>query len=197
MWIVILMLQVAWATEAPLPFWKAKEKVYRRISNGEVIVVVKSAPLEGAGAKNHLKIEGGGQVNAPASFVFRKALDFDQLGKISGYIKSAKFDPQSEILRLEVGAFGYQSHMKMSLKSDDSRQPARIDFLVLDGAMKGLSGTFLFTSLAPKKSEVGIDCDFRYDQFPVPKLFLEFGLEVVFQRMALRLRHHVEEEFAK
>jgi hypothetical protein len=39
--------------------------------------------------------------------------------------------------------------------------------------------------------------EYSYDHFPVPKFFLEFGVEVIFQKMALRLRRYVEEQYAR
>ncbi len=84
--------------------------------------------------------------------------------------------------------------MKMGMKMKPLNQ---IDFEVLDGALRGLRGTFNFTPLGPTKSEVGIQSTFRYDHFSAPKIFLEFGLEVVFQRMAARLRAHVEDQYKK
>jgi len=192
---MILSLPCAWAEDPPAPFWKTKEKVYQRIQNGEVIVVVKS--VQSAQGQKQLLVQGGGQVRAPAAFVFNEALNFDQLAKVSGYIKKARFDAKKDILELEVGAFGHRSKMKLLLKAFEEQRPRRIDYQVIDGAMKGLAGTFRFDELSAKKTEVGITSDFQYDEFPVPKLFLEFGLEVVFQRMAVRLRQHVEDEFRK
>lgn len=185
------------AEPAP-PFWKAKEKVFARVEAGEVIVAVKSAEVKEPGKpKNRMTVQGGGHVAAPAAFVFKKALEFDQLGKVSGYIKSAKYDEATKMLDLSVGALGFDGKMKLHMNIRAEAVPKQIEFMVAGGAMQGLSGTFTFTDLGPKKSEVGIACEFNYDQFPAPKVFLEFGLEVVFQRMAARLRAYVEEEFKK
>lgn len=186
------------ATSANGPFWKTKEKIYERVENGEIIVAVKSLPVKEAGKPKHLMtILGGGHVAAPALFVFKKALEFDQLGKVSGYIKSAKFDADSGKLDLVVGAFGFEGKMKLQMKIKPDSVPRQIDFVVIEGGMEGLAGTFTFSELDPRKTEVGIDSTFRYDKFPAPQVFLEFGLEVVFQRMAARLRGHVEEEYKK
>lgn len=183
---------------ADLPFWKSKEKVYERVKGGEIIVAVKT--IEGKKpdpAKYHMTVLGGGHVNAPASFVFEKALEFNELARVSGFIKSAKFDPASEILDLKVSALGFEGEMKVLIKAKPESEPRQIDFLVTKGGMQGLSGRFTFTDVGIKKSEIAIDSSFKYDKFPAPRVFLEFGLEVVFQRMAARLRAHVEQEFKR
>jgi len=195
---LLMFLTVHAANAAVEPFWKAKEKVYDRIKNGDIIVAVKSTRVHEKGApKNRMTVLGGGQVNAPAAFVYKKALEFDQLSKVSGYIKSATFESTTQVLTLDVGAFGYETQMKLQMKMRPEAQPKQIKFLVISRGMQGLEGTFTFDDLGLKKTEVGIDCLFRYDEFPAPQIFLEFGLEVVFQRMAASLRAYVEEEFKK
>lgn len=192
-WILILCLPTSWASEEP--FWKTKPKVYKRITDGDVIVVVKDAPASQGKPKNHLIVQGGGIVSAPAEFVFAKAQDFDQMSRVSGYIKSAKFDAKTEILELTVGAFGHEGKMNLKIKTKADSRPRRIDYEVVSGALQGLSGNFAFTELSAKKTEVGMSGDFLYDKFPIPQLFLEFGMEVAFQRMALRLRRFAEDEY--
>lgn len=183
------------ASAADLPFWKAKEKVYERVKNGEIIVAVKSQSVSEPGtAKNLMTIHGGGHTGAPIDFVYAKATDFEQLGKVSGYIKSARFDADQGVLEITVAAFGFEGKMKLILQL---HPPQRIEFLVASGSMQGMTGTILLTSLSPLKTEVGVETRFRYNDFPAPRVFLEFGLEVVFQRMAARLRAYVEEEYAK
>jgi hypothetical protein len=195
---LVIFLSSVSAPAAEAPFWKSKEKAYERIKNGEILVAVKSGDVKEPGlAKNLLIIQGGGRVGAPADFVYKKALEFDRLGKVSGYIKSAKFNPAAQTLDLVVGAFGFEGKMRMLMKMKPEADPRQIEFLVQSGSMQGLSGTFTFENIGPQKTEVGIDSRFRYDEFPAPRVFLEFGLEVVFQRMAARLRAYVEEEFNK
>jgi hypothetical protein len=195
---LIIFLTSVSAPAAEAPFWKSKEKAYDRIKNGEILVAVKSTDVKEPGrAKNLMIIRGGGRVGAPAEFVYKKALEFDRLGKVSGYIKSAKFDPAAQTLDLVVGALGFVGKMRMRMKMRPEADPRQIEFLVQSGSMQGLSGVFTFEDIGPRKTEVGIDSRFRYDEFPAPRVFLEFGLEVVFQRMAARLRAYVEEEFNK
>ena len=61
--------------------------------------------------------------------------------------------------------------------------------------MTGFSGRVALTDLPKNKCEVGFEGDYKYDEFPIPKLFLEFGMEVIFQRIALRMRGYVEDQY--
>lgn len=195
-WLLLLSMSVG-ATEAP--FWKSKEKAVERIQNGEILVAVTSNSPQKSSPKNHLRILGGGHVGAPVEFVVKQALDFENAAKISEHIKSAKYDAAARTLEIGVGAFGHTGKMKLAIATSPQDKPRSIEFTVIEGSMKGLKGKFDFAEVPGKspQTEVGIDAEFRYDDFPVPKVFLEFGLEVVFQRMAGRLRGHVEEQYRK
>jgi hypothetical protein len=195
---LLMFLTVQTIFGAELPFWKSKEKVYQRVKSGEIIVAVKTIQAKRPELpKYQMTVLGGGQVQAPASFVFQKALEFDDLARVSGFIKSAKFDPATEILELKVSALGFESEMKVLIKAKPESDPQQIDFFVTKGGMQGLNGKFTFTDLELKKSEIAVDCGFKADKFSAPRIFMEFGLEVVFQRMAARLRAHVEQEFKR
>jgi hypothetical protein len=47
--------------------------------------------------------------------------------------------------------------------------------------------------VGPAKTEIGISGKYRYVHFPIPKLFAEFGIEVILQRMAARIREQLED----
>lgn len=176
--------------EAP-PFWKAKEKVYSRVREGEVIVSVRSGdPVQPF--KKRLTINGGGHVQAPRDFVFAYAQDFDQIARLSGFIQKAKYDAEAGTVDADIAAFGYKSSFRLKVSSDSSAEPKRIGLEMVKGPLTGLRSSVTFASLSGDKTEVGIEGDYRYDEFPIPKMFLEFGMEVVFQKMAVRLRSTAE-----
>lgn len=187
----------AHAEKPAAPFWKAKEKVYQRVKEGEIIVAVKSERGVEGEPKHKMDIQGGGHVKAPADFVFKSAQEYAEIAKTSGYIKSAQFDPATKTLAIEVSAYGYGGKMKLAMKTDGESDPKKIEYLVVDGPFRDMGGAFLFSNIPKDKCEVGISSLFRYDKLPVPQFFVEFGLEFVFQRMAGRLRSHVEDKFKK
>jgi hypothetical protein len=191
---LLWLLPIVWAAD-PAPFWKAKEKVYQRIKDGEVIVVVTSSP--GIKTKHQLRINGAGHVNAPRDFVFERSQHYEDLPKVSSYIRGAKFNPETRILNIVISAFGHSADMDIRIDPKATADPRQIAFELVRGPMQGLNGVFNYAELPKAKTEVGIEGQFHYDTFPIAKLFLEFGMEVVFQRMATGLRSHVESEYAK
>ena len=180
------------AHAGPKPFWQAKDKVYERVKSGEIIVAVTSASPE-APLKNRLTINGGGWVRAPRDFVFEYAQDFDKLARLSGFIEKSAYDKDGGNIRLTVSALGYKAELKAKVASVRDADPKRIEFEVVEGVVKGMRNQILFVNPeSPGKTEVAIQGEYRYDTFPIPKAFLEFGMEVVFQKMAARLRQQVE-----
>ncbi len=195
--IMLFLGAFAVLADEPVPFWKSKEKVYERIREGEVIVAVKREKgLEGKGA-HRLRTNGGGHVSAPLDFVFARALEFERLAEVSGYIHINKYDAAAQKLDLEIRAFGYKARMVVKLKIEDKATPKRIGFEIVDGSMRGMTGTFDFSEISARKTEVGIVSDYHYDKLNVPTFLIEFGYEVIFQRMAINLRSHVESEYKK
>lgn len=191
MWPLIIALS-AWSLPAEKPFWQSKEKAVERIENREILVVVKSAPKD-KGKK--LVAQGGGRILAPAGFTFERALEFDQLPKLSSYIQEAAFDEKTQRLTIKVSAYGYRDKMRVKLDIRAKASPQEIGFEVMEGALKGFSGLFWFQPLGPGTSEVGLEGTLSYETLPVPKIFLEFGMEVVLQRLAGKLRRYAEDEF--
>ena len=99
---------------------------------------------------------------------------------------------------MDVGlkAYGYRSQFKLAVQADAKATPRHLDFHMLTGPMKDFAWRLDFTSIPSAKCEIGIQGDYSYLRFPIPKIFLEFGLEVLFQRMAARLRSHLESAYA-
>ncbi len=185
------LLAVALLTSAGAdePYWKRKEKVYKRIENREILVSVLSK--EDPRGQSTMTIRGGGQVPRPCDEVFARAQQYEKAAKASAFVSSAQFDSASDILAVKIEAFGRSANIRMQLKAHPTER--RIDFKVVDGPMTGLSGRYDFFIAKTKKCDVGIDANYSYSEFPLPRFFLEFALEVMFQKMAGSLRQFVEE----
>ena len=186
------------AATSGLPFWKAKEKVYARIREREIVVSVKSvATPKAEPRRHHLTVAGGGLVEAPPAFVFARARNYEELLKTSGFVRSARFDAEKKQLDFEIGALGYTGRFRVRLDAREEGERRQILWEVLGGAMNGFHGRFDFAKDGQdsRQTEIGITGDFLYDRFPLARVFLEFGMEVVFQRMALRMRADVEHRY--
>lgn len=179
---------------ADLPFWKAKEKWVERVQNGEVVVSVTSHNKEGS-PKHVMVLSGGGHVHVPCAYVFKEVQNYEEMAKTSGYIRDAKYDPGTHTLTFTVAAFFYASTMKAKLEIKSDAQPVWLESTLLNGPMQGLVYRLTFSALTAKKCEVALSGEYGYDVFPIHRLFLEWGMEAVFQGVAKRLRSHVEESY--
>ena len=187
----MIFLSVAMASSPP--FWKAKDKVYERVKEGEIIVAVKAE--EATSTQKRLTIAGGGQVAAPRDHVLRLARDYNQVARLSGFVEKSVYHSDTGVMDLHLSIFGHHADVKVAVESPASAEPPRLTFRILEGPMQGLRGQLDFVALGPSKTEVGIEGEYAYTRFPLPRFFLEFGLEVAFQKMAARLRQKVESSY--
>lgn len=192
-WTVFIALS-AGAVPSEKPFWQTKEKAIERIKDREILVVVKSAPKDQG---KLLLAQGGGRVKAPAEFTFQRAQDYEQLPNHTRFIEEAVFNQKAQELTIKVSAFGYRDRFRIKLDVRDKLDPKEVGYEVIEGSLKGFRGLFWFQPLDSKTSEVGLEGRLIYDTIPVPKIFIEFGMEVVMQRLAGKLREYTEGEFKK
>ncbi len=180
-----------------LPFWKAKEKTYAKIRDEKAIIVSVKAEKENASpaAPNIMKMSGGGIIATPQSYAFERALDFSTLTKISSHVRRADYNAKDQTLDLHTEAFNYHAYMKLKIDRVENNSEKAILFRVIQGHFLGMEGKVSFVEVAPLRSEIGFAAGYRYDKLPFPQFFVEFGLEVVIQKIAVLLRTNFENEF--
>ena len=185
--------------EDPVPFWKAKEKIYRRIQEERAVVVAVHTEALSENPKHTeafpeggqtLVFGGGGQISTPLMFTYEQALQFENLKSVTDYIKEIR--TEGDRLFIRANAFSYEANMWLKLTPTPHRN---IHFEVVQGTLKGLRGDIRLEKIETTKTEIGISGNYDYVQFPIPRLFAEFGIEVVLQRMAIRLRSLIEEKY--
>lgn len=187
---MIWALLFLFPANAEEPFWKAKEKFYHRIQEERAIIVgVHTKPIPKG---EELVVAGGGQISTPLDFTFKEAMNFENLKEVSDYIKEVR--PENGQLFLRTKAFGFEASMWLKVTSMPS---SSIHFEIVQGTLKGLIADLHFEKIESVKTEIGIAGTYDYVHFPIAKIFAEFGLEVVLQRMAIRLRSLVEEHYQR
>lgn len=180
------------------PFWRKKEKIWRRLrEEREIVVSVKTRPTLILGFKEELYMQGAGIVEAPVDFTFKTAQRFEEYPKISSFVKSAHYAPDTRILTMHTSAFNYDAHLKMELLFL-SPTPAKreIRFRVIEGVFRGLTGVVGFDELTTKRTEIAMTNQFAFSKLPMPRFFVEFGLEVALKMMAGKMRGFVEKAYA-
>jgi ribosome-associated toxin RatA of RatAB toxin-antitoxin module len=118
--------------------------------------------------------------------------DFAQYPQISEYIRSVQWQPDRGHLEMKTEAYGYRATLEMQVASGRNEGREEIRFRVIDGVFRGMTGLVSFQDMSPKQSEISLTAAYDFVKLPMPKFFLEFGLEVALQRMAGALRNHVE-----
>jgi hypothetical protein len=181
------------------PFWRRKEKVFQRLKEDRLIAVsVKTRKSSVPGFKEELYLQGAGIMNAPLEFAFTRAQRFEDYPKMSGMIKNSKFDEKSRRLDMTMAAFGYTADLKIDLEFPTVAANSRdIRFCVLEGAFKGMNGTLHLEEFNGAKSQISLTSIQGFDKLPIPKFFVEFGLEVAMQMVATKMRTFVEEAYKK
>lgn len=190
------LLTIYLAQAAEPPFWKTKAKVFERIQNHEVIVSVTALDNANESPRFRLKLAGGGHVNAPCDFVYKTAHNYQELSRLSGFVEKSQYDSSTHILDVTISAFFYRSIFKLEIEEPKGPEKELV-FHIISGPMRGLKWSISFADVKSGKCEIDWRGEYKYDQFPIPKLFLEFGLEAIYRHMAERLRSFTEREYKK
>ena len=140
---------------------------------------------------------GAGHVKAPGEFSYARVREFHRLKDLSEYVRESTFDEQKSHLYLHVAAFNYHARMLMAIVLQRQGKQRQILFHIVAGTMKGMRGVVQLEDIERRGSEMSMTAFYDYDKLPIPQFFIEFGLEVVMQKMAETLRAHVEELWSK
>jgi len=132
-----------------------------------------------------------------AIFSFNSRKKYDQLPRASEYIKAASFDASKQQVTMDTAAYGYKAHFIVEVHPVHDVEPWRLDYKIVSGPFEGMTGAVTFAELGPKKMEIGLTGEAHYSELPVPRFFLTFGLEVILQKLAARLRGFAADEYGK
>lgn len=198
----ILILLVAFgfnfslsAEELSTPFWDKDTKSIEAVQKDrKILVSVKSVP---DGKQNIMRMQGLGRANVPFKYSKNWTADFGQLERVSDFVKEVKWNQKKKELFFHTVAFDY--HAKMTLRVDEKNEEKSrsFPFKVISGVFTGMYGELKVEDVGFLESQISIRADYKYTEWAIPKVFLEFGLEFVLQKFAERLRSLVEEDFKK
>ena len=187
------------ALETPTPpFWRGNAKVWNKISEHRDIVVSVVAHKENAKKKlKKLSMQGIGIVNLSSTRSFESLKDINRLKNISDYIKNLQFNPKTMKAYMMSEAFDYRADMWLQIGYHETDLYKEIRFKVVQGAFKGLLGNISFKPYKTSKSQIMLRAEYEYSKLPFPQFFVEFGLEVVLQKIAAKVRTFLESQKKK
>ena len=197
------------------PFWKRNAKIYQKVKSERLVAVSVRAksvrkPEETLAQKpkaesvtrssqfrRQLKMAGVGHIAVSSQFAYRVITQYDGLKHMSSYIVESQWDEAKKELFFHTKALGYHARMWLRLNSEFKSESGKVMFLVVRGVFKGLSGELKLRELSSRNSEVTLEANYFYNEVPIPQVFLDFGLEMVLQKMAARMRGYIEEKYKK
>lgn len=195
--ILLGMVVTAFVTKASTfsfdekPFWRVKPKPFAKITEDREIVVLVKTENEKAEVKT-LKMDGGGALKRSASEVFADVQKYSNLKQVSERIVEVSYDSAKNELFVHCEAFQYHARMWMSVHPETVNNERRLNFKVLRGHFVGMQGAFTFEEFKPQMTLMGFRAVFDYKTLPMPRFFVEFGLEVVLQKVAKDMRTFLE-----
>lgn len=179
------------------PFWKRKEKIYQRVKSERMVAVKVTAIADESKGKDfrRMKMLGAGHSHVPTRFAFDQACAFDKLPKMSSYIRHVSHHKEIGQVAMHSQAFGYKAFMRMQVDPQWQGEKGRIGVRVIEGTFEGMTATLLLEPLDPTHTEISLTAQYDYEKLPIPAFFVEFGLEVVVQKVAERMRAFAEQEY--
>ncbi|MCB0392635.1 MAG: hypothetical protein KDD58_15200, partial [Bdellovibrionales bacterium] len=153
--------------------------------------------LESENIVKTLEMQGVGVVNSSSEESFTVAKNFKNLEKVSDHIKKIEFDEAKRQLYMHSEAFNYYAKMWMNIDLLDGEEKKEIRFLVAKGVFSGMNGSIRFYNFQKVKSRIELLATYNYEKLPIPTFFIEFGLEVVMQKIAAKMRSFIEQQKTK
>lgn len=176
----------------PAPFWRGNAKLEERLEDERAILVsVRSSDVP-IGIR--FSFRGVGLVKRDRNEVLQLAMHFEELKGLSDHFKEVKWEPKTKQLFVIGQALGYQARMLLQVEKAGGVTPTRdeIRFKVIDGHFLGLQGALVLETRKPGATEMSIWCLQEAKQLPLPRILLGFALEVIAQRVAGKMRDHLE-----
>ncbi len=191
-----ILLSVVNADEKP--FWKTKPEVYRSIvDDREIVVSVTHKKPSKAGEPYSFTYKGAEIVAVPLAFCQKKMLQYEKLPEISSYIKETKYDPGKKELYFHGEAYGFHAKMWMKLETVIAENHFEMHFEVLRGNLVGMKGIVRSEDFKRQKTEMSLVGAQSAQKLGMPAILLDFGLEIVLQQVAKKIRNYLEAEFKK
>lgn len=180
-------------SKSELPFFKRNTSVVQKIREERAIVVsVKREDL--SDDLMRFTMLGAGHVSRPMDFCFRLGQQYHRLLKISDHFKTVSADAATNQVFIVTEALGYQARMLLQVAPVSEDWRSEIQWKVVWGHFKGMTGVIGFEKLPGDKTEVSVNAKYEAKELPVPKILMGFALEVITQKVAEKMRSYLESQ---
>ncbi|NQZ01067.1 MAG: hypothetical protein HRT45_10425 [Bdellovibrionales bacterium] len=179
---------------AKFPRWRLIQRYRQAMREKKKIwVVAKTRDSDAENYKEELYVASAGMAKASVGQAYLVLKDFSGWTSLSDYVLEAEFDEEKSVLFLHLNAYGYYAKMHMDVVFGGSDQYRDLYMKVVRGHFLGMTVGFRIQKDAKsRKSEILMTALHPFEKLPLPRFFMEFGLEVVFQQLGQRLRSRME-----
>ncbi|MCB0420229.1 MAG: hypothetical protein KDD61_04490 [Bdellovibrionales bacterium] len=178
------------------------EKYIKRMQKGEALSWVAVEPVEGSESRKKLYMLAKEHLNVYADQAFHAIKEFEFFSEMKPYVRKKEWDSKKKELYLHGEAFDYHAHlwmqfyyMKKTLKGQTKPQ-YEIHWRHTKGLFQGMTGVVVLKDVGRRTCEISMTTRFNFDKLPLPEFFVEFGLEVILQKMAFQVRKYVHSQNA-
>lgn len=194
-WATIAMAQGFPRAKLPQkPFWEKKERIYQKMIDERAIYVSVKTEKTNKDKVERLKILGAGVIHRPRETAWRAFTQFGHWSEIHESIRESRWVPSSKRLFLHMEAFNYHAKMILNVEVENLEQEDWIHMKVVQGSFAGMTVAFRLKDAKGRKTEVAMTALYEFEKLPMPQFFVVFGLEVVFQKIAGKMRLFIERE---
>ncbi|MEZ4871671.1 MAG: hypothetical protein R2827_05365 [Bdellovibrionales bacterium] len=176
-------------------FWEGRPELVARTRDSREILVYVNESEDSNGSKL-LTLQAMGVIHMPPSEAAKAAIQYETLKKLSNVINSMQYDAKQKRLVLNTSAFNYTARFIINVEHHLDEKSPRIVWNVVGGFFSGMKLQFVFSPIEGRKSQIALYGVHRYKSLGIPKFFIEFGMEVIMQQAAKRLRALLEEDFS-
>ncbi len=178
-------------------FWKSNPELMRKMIDDRYIVVsvTHSKPKE-KGQKYSFSFKSAGIMNISKKFGEKSIQEYHKLPEIINYIKETKFDKGKSELYFYGEAYKYIVKMWLELKPKQVGDDFEIDWQVVRGHLTGMNGKIRLED-HERRTEISLTGTYEATSLPLPAILLDFGLEIVFQQVAKKIRNYLETGYKK
>ncbi len=174
-------------------FWKKRPELSEKLRDEREILVSVTHTKEAGGAR--LDMKGVGWVRAPAAFAYRTAQDFARFKEVSPHFRQVQYAPMTRRLFVQMEAMGWVVSLLQQMQFAEDKGIARISWLVVAGAFKGMKGSIEIRKISEQQCEMALIAHYAASELPVPPAILNVGLEFVLKHVASSMRKYLEERY--
>ncbi len=184
----------------PVPFWKAKPKLYQSLIEDRQIICSAKTDVADEGPKKglyQLNVVTAGLVNTPIYDAWNTVRNFESLAKVDERFQEVKYFAENQRVFLHMAAYGYHAKMLLQMRFGESMNAREMRFECVEGNFKGMTGTIRLEATKNNKTEFSMTTDYASEKIPLPKILLGIGVEVIGSRVAVAMRTYVEAEYKR